>query len=136
MRTQEENSQLRAEVEELTEELESLPPPAEGPQPDGEVLQEVMSQLVESKMAAAQHAYERDELKQQCRALRAEVQRVSGGGKKVAARMTSFEVKYEELRLKYDTDMRGLIDLKLEAAEARARIEDLEEELEEVGRKK
>ena len=78
-------------------------------------------------MAAAQYAYERDELKQQCKKLKLEVERVSGGGKKVAQRMTSIEVKYEELRQKYDTDMKGLIEVKLDAAEAHARVLDLEE---------
>lgn len=47
----------------------------------------------------------------------------------VAQHLTSIEVKYEELKLKYETDMRGLIDYKLQAAEAQARAEDLEDQL-------
>lgn len=99
---------------------------------EGGLLQELSGQLVEAKMAAAQYAYERDELKQQCKKLKLEVERVSGGGKKVAQRMTSIEVKYEELRQKYDTDMKGLIEVKLDAAEAHARVLDLEEQLAEL----
>eukprot|EP00326_Haptolina_ericina_P044242 CAMPEP_0181236766 /NCGR_PEP_ID=MMETSP1096-20121128/38368_1 /TAXON_ID=156174 ORGANISM="Chrysochromulina ericina, Strain CCMP281" /NCGR_SAMPLE_ID=MMETSP1096 /ASSEMBLY_ACC=CAM_ASM_000453 /LENGTH=174 /DNA_ID=CAMNT_0023332003 /DNA_START=110 /DNA_END=635 /DNA_ORIENTATION=+ len=51
------------------------------------------------------------------------------GGKKVAQQMTSIEVRYEELKMKYDKDMSGMIDLKLQNAEAQARISDLTAEL-------
>lgn len=47
----------------------------------------------------------------------------------VAQQLTSIEVKYEELRLKYDTDMKGFIDVKLALAEAQAQTVDLQAEL-------
>lgn len=47
----------------------------------------------------------------------------------VAQQLTSIEVKYEELRLKYDTDMKGFIDVKLALAEAQALTVDLQAEL-------
>jgi len=121
---------LQGEVDRLRSQLSraSEPRAAGRPPADGE-FEELSALLVEAKMASAQYAYERDELKQQCKKLKAEIERVTGGSKKVAQQLTSIEVKYEELRLKYDTDMRGFIDLKLEAAEARARIDDLEEQL-------
>ena len=78
--------------------------------------------LVEAKMAAAQYAFERDEAKQKCKALRDELADVVGGGKKVAQKATKLEVKYEELRQKYDNDMNKMIELRLQLAEYKAKL--------------
>ena len=39
---------------------------------------------------------------------------------KVAQQLTALEVKHADLRVKYEADMRGLIDLKLRLAELEA----------------
>ena len=77
-------------------------------------------------VAAAQYAFERDEAKQKAKSLRDELADVVGGGKKVAQHATKLEVKFESLRAKYDTDLANLIEVRLELAEAKARIEQLE----------
>ena len=85
-------------------------------------------ELVETKLAAAQYAYERDLAKQRHLKARA-------GGTQVAEQLTTMEVRYEDLRRRYDTDMRGMIDLKLQCAEACARITELEDHLAAVRRR-
>ena len=82
--------------------------------------------LIEAKMASAQHAYERDEAKAKAKGLRDELQHVVVGGKKVAQHATKLEVKYEELRAKYDEDLSSLIELRLRSAEDRARLAEYE----------
>ena len=77
-------------------------------------------------VAAAQYAFERDEAKAKAKALRDELADVVGGGKKVAQHATKLEVKYEALRAKYDQDMATLVDVRLELAEAKAKLEALE----------
>lgn len=44
---------------------------------------ELSALLVDAKMAAAEYAFERDELRQQCKRLKEEIDRISGGGRKV-----------------------------------------------------
>lgn len=41
----------------------------------------------------------------------------------------SSQVRFEDLRRKYDADMRGMIEIKLQCAEACARVKELEGEL-------
>lgn len=65
-----------------------------------------------------------------------ELEKVRGGSRKVAEEMTWLEVKYQEarselVRLKHhnaslEDDVKDLITLRLELAEAQARIEELE----------
>lgn len=83
-------------------------------------------QIVESKLAAAQYAFERDELKQK-------VTKIRGGSKSVGSKLTALEVKYEELRQRYDVDMSAMIELRLQLAEANAQSADLKEQLEMAG---
>ena len=53
-----------------------------------------MEELAQAKLQAAQYAYERDEARsRQALAARA-LERASGGGKAVAQRMTSIEVRH------------------------------------------
>ena len=51
------------------------------------------------------------------------------GGRSVAEQLTALEVRYEDLRRQYESDMRKMIDLKLQCAEAVSRASDLEEAL-------
>jgi len=83
---------------------------------------ELALQLVDAKLAAAQYAYERDQARQRHTKARS-------GGNQVAELMTNLEVKYEELKRRYDADMRGMIETKLQCAEACARVAELEEQL-------
>lgn len=73
-----------------------------------------------------QYAFERDEARQKAKGLRHDLSKVYGGGKKVAQRMTEIEVKYEDLRMKYESDMASLIEVRLVAAEAQARLAEYE----------
>lgn len=93
---------------------------------DGEVSR-LSELLIEAKMAAAEHAFERDEAKARAKGLRNELERVLGGGKKVAERATKMEVKYEALRAKYDEDLASLIELRLQSAEDRAKLAEYEQ---------
>mmetsp|Transcript_3456 Transcript_3456/g.7438 ORF Transcript_3456/g.7438 Transcript_3456/m.7438 type:complete len:88 (-) Transcript_3456:326-589(-) len=77
-------------------------------------------------MAAAQYAFERDEARQKAKALLEEMQGVHGSGKKLAERATRFEVKYEALRENYDADLASLIEARLQAAEAKAKLAEYE----------
>ena len=61
--------------------------------------------------------------------LRTELERVGGSGKRVAQHATKLEVKYEQLREKYDADLASLIEVRLQAAEAHARLREYEEAL-------
>ena len=51
-------------------------------------------------------------------------------GLEVAEQMTAIEFKYQDIRAKYEEDVKGLIDTKLLLAEAQMRVADLEEALE------
>ena len=93
---------------------------------DGEVSR-LSELLIEAKMAAAEHAFERDEAKARAKGLRNELEKVLGGGKKVAERATKMEVKYEALRAKYDEDLASLIELRLQSAEDRAKLAEYEQ---------
>lgn len=74
--------------------------------------------------------------------LRQELERTSGGSMKVAKEMTWLEVKYTEARSELarlkvhaaslEDDLREVIALKLELAEAQQRIAELEEERQEA----
>lgn len=77
-------------------------------------------------VAAAQYAFERDEQKQKSKKLRDELANVVGGGKKVAEKATKLEVKYEQLREKYDADLATLVQMRLELAKAKARLADFD----------
>ena len=78
---------------------------------------EISTMLIEAKLAAAQHAFERDEMKVKAKEMRSELEKVVGGGKKVAERATKMEVKYEALREKYDRDLNELAELRAKVAE-------------------
>ena len=77
-------------------------------------------------MSAAQYAFERDEAKAKAKALRDELAEVVGGGRTVAQHATKLEVKYGALRTKYDADMASLVEVRLELAEAKSKIEKYE----------
>ena len=64
---------------------------------------DIAAMLIEAKLAAAQHAFERDEMKVR----QGDAPRLEKVGKKVAERATKMEVKYEALREKYDADLNG-----------------------------
>ena len=55
-----------------------------------------------------------------------ELEKTVGGGKKVAQHATRLEVKYEDLKREYDADLAELIELRLEAAEAKAKLKEYE----------
>lgn len=81
---------------------------------------ELALQLVDAKLAAAQYAYERDEARARCKKVRA-------GGTAVAEQLTALEVRYEDLKRRYEADLTGLIEVKLQCAEACARVAELED---------
>jgi len=78
-------------------------------------------------VSAAQYASERDEQKLKAKKLRDELADVVGGGKKVAAIATKLEVKYEQLKAKYDQDLSTLVAARLELAETKAKLANLED---------
>ena len=68
---------------------------------------------------ACRYAFERDEaLSRQQAELK--VHSASSNFMKVAQQLTALEVKHADLRVKYEADLRGLIDLKLRLAELEA----------------
>ena len=76
----------------------------------------------------------RDEALRRCGALkrelcRCEAERRDGGGggeRRLGEKLTALEVRYEELREKYEEDLGSLIASRLHAEEARSRVAELE----------
>ena len=59
-----------------------------------------------------------------------------GRGLKLGQQMTALEVKYEDMRLRFEKDMAGFIALKLEHAENLAKLSDLADEVQTLRGKK
>ena len=93
---------------------------------DEGVTEELLDALVEQKLAAAQYAYERDELRQRNKGLRDELERVGAGARKAAQKLTAIEVLYHELRDTHASDVSSLIEVRLELVEAQAKVAELE----------
>ncbi|KAG8461800.1 hypothetical protein KFE25_001418 [Diacronema lutheri] len=97
---------------------------------------ELQLALVDAKLQLATVQYEKEEATHELRALRHELERSAGGSLKVAKEMTWLEVKYTEARAELarvkahavalEDDLREVIALKLELAEAQQRIAELE----------
>ncbi|KAJ1621138.1 hypothetical protein T492DRAFT_887512 [Pavlovales sp. CCMP2436] len=106
---------------------------------------ELQLALVDAKMSLAQMEFEREEAIHKAihkvRSLKQELERTTGGNLKVSKEMTWLEVKYTEARaelakvkvekLSLEDDLREVIQLKLELAEAQQRIAELEDERDE-----
>ena len=117
-------AEARAELAETRARLAAAQAAAEG----GHGGEEMQMQLVEAKIDAAQYAFEREEAVQKL----AQVEKTAashGRGLKLGQQMTALEVKYEDMRLRFEKDMAGFIVLKLEHAENLAKLSDLEDEV-------
>ena len=79
-----------------------------------------------------QYAFEREEAVQKLSTMQRKAEMSQGGGMKLAQQLTAMEVRYEDMRLRFEKDMAGFIELKLTHAEAQARLADLEDELKQL----
>lgn len=120
---------LANEAAEGAQELETLRARLAAAQQQHTADEERMMEVVEAKLMAAQYAFEKEELAQKLSAMEKAAASHGGRGLKLGQQMTALEVKYEDMRLRFEKDMAGFIALKLEHAETLAKLSDLEDEV-------
>jgi len=127
---------LATEAAEGAQELEVLRARLAAAQQQHTADEERMMEVVEAKLMAAQFAFEREEAIQKLSAMEKMAASHGGRGLKLGQQMTALEVKYEDMRLRFEKDMAGFIALKLEHAENLAKLSDLADEVQTLRGKK